>query len=202
MVAEAAGTVEIGGPDPCVPPARPPAAPPPGPRRGVAADAVAVSLFEERYPALVQMARLLVDDTEAAEEVVQEAFVRLYGGWTRLRDPGRAHAYLRSTVWNLARDRLRRRRTARRHQAVQAGVVAPPPIPGPADALVDDERRQAVAAAIDRLPRRQRECVLLRYWSDLSDQEIAGTLGIGAGSVKRHLHRARATLAAVLEAGP
>lgn len=78
-------------------------------REGLDADAVASRLFRERYGRLVQTARLLVDDTETAEEVVQEAFVQLYSSWRRLRDPARAEAYLRSTVWNLARDRLRRR---------------------------------------------------------------------------------------------
>jgi RNA polymerase sigma-70 factor (sigma-E family) len=190
-----------GSPNPSALPPRPaPTAALLAPGQGAPVDAVVVSLFEERYPALVQTARLLVDDTEAAEEVVQEAFVRLYSAWP-LRDPARAHAYLRSTVWNLARDRLRRRRTSRRHQAAGAGATEQP-APGPADTVVAVERRRAVSVALDRLPRRQRECVLLRYWSDLSDQEIAETLGIGAGSVKRHLHRARATLAALLDGGP
>jgi RNA polymerase sigma-70 factor (sigma-E family) len=161
-------------------------------------DAVASRLFHERYPTLVQMARLLVDDTETAEEVVQEAFVRLYGSWRRLRDPARVDAYLRSTVWNLARDRLRRRRTVRRYEAVTArgpdamlGSTAPL---GPADALIDRERREQLAAALDRLPARQRECVLLRYWGDLSEREIAATLGISNGSVKSHVHRALSRL--------
>lgn len=168
------------------------------------ADAVASRLFRDRYGTLVQMARLLVDDTESAEEVVQEAFVRLYGSWRRLRDPARAEAYLRSTVWNLARDRLRRRRTVRHHGAVTARgpdvtgrLTGTSPL-GPADAVVDEERRRLLALAVDRLPGRQRECVLLRYWADLSERQIATTLGISAGSVKRHLHRAITRLEAEL----
>ena len=163
---------------------------------GPDADAVASQLFRERYGRLVQTARLLVDDTETAEEVVQEAFVRLYSSWRRLRDPDRAEAYLRSTVWNLARDRLRHRRTIRHHQAVTArgpdvtGTLRAREPAGPADAVVDHERRQQLVAALDRLPARQRDCLLLRYWSDLSERDIAETLGIGTGSVKRHVHRA------------
>jgi RNA polymerase sigma-70 factor (sigma-E family) len=156
-------------------------------------------LFRTRYAALVQVAKLLVDDTGTAEEVVQEAFVRLYSGWRRLRDPGRADAYLRSTVWNLARDRLRRRRTVRRHEAGAIRIVAAHN-PGPAEILLEDERRRAVSEALDRLPGRQRECLVLRYWADLSDREVASTLGISTGSVKRHVHRAMARLAAELGA--
>jgi RNA polymerase sigma-70 factor (sigma-E family) len=170
------------------------------------ADVVASQLFRDRYGTLVQMARLLVDDTESAEEVVQEAFVRLYGSWRRLRDPGRAEAYVRSAVRNLARDQLRRRRTVRRYRAATAtatgpdaaGGVAGAPPAGPADALIDAERRRQLAFAVDRLPGRQRECVLLRYWADLSEREIAATLGISPGSVKRHVHRAVTRLEAEL----
>jgi RNA polymerase sigma-70 factor (sigma-E family) len=168
------------------------------------ADAVASRLFRERYGSLVQMARLLVDDKESAEEVVQEAFVRLYGSWRRLRDPARAEAYLRSSVWNLARDRLRRRRTVRRYEAVAArgpdvtGTLRGRTPASPADAVVDDERRRLLGAALDRLPARQRDCLLLRYWGDLSEREIAETLGISPGSVKSHTHRAITRLTAEL----
>jgi RNA polymerase sigma-70 factor (sigma-E family) len=169
-------------------------------------DAVASRLFRERYATLVQMARLLVDDVDSAEEVVQEAFVRLYGSWRRLRDRGRAEDYLRSTVWNLARDRLRRRRTVRHYEAVAArgpdagrmGIAVPA---GPAEAVVAEERRQQLVVALDRLPARQRDCMLLRYWGDLSEREIAATLGISAGSVKRHVHRALTRLTAELADG-
>jgi RNA polymerase sigma factor (sigma-70 family) len=168
------------------------------------ADAVASRLFHESYGKLVQMARLLVDDIESAEEVVQEAFVRFYASWSRLRDPARAEAYVRSAVWNLARDRLRRRRTVRRYRSVTArspdvtGRLAGTPPTGPADAVVDEELRRLLALAVDNLPGRQRECVLLRYWADLPEREVAATLRIGAGSVKRHLHRAVTRLEAEL----
>jgi RNA polymerase sigma-70 factor (sigma-E family) len=166
-------------------------------------DAIASRLFRDRYATLVQMARLLVDDLDTAEEVVQEAFVRLYGSWRRLRDPARAEDYLRSTVWNLARDRLRRRRHVRHYQAVSArgpdaGRMGIPVPAGPADAVVAEERRQQLVTALDRLPTRQRECMLLRYWGDLSEREIASTLGISTGSVKSHVHRALNRLTADL----
>ena len=166
-------------------------------------DQVAAQLFRTRYADLVGLARLLVDDTDTAEEVVQEAFVRLYASWPRLRDRHRAEAYLRSSVWNLARDRLRRRRTVRWHESTaraEGDRLGTRPVTGPADSLLGDERRRTVAAALDRLPRRQRECLVLRYWQDLSERDIAATLGISAGSVKRHVHRAMTKLADQLEA--
>jgi RNA polymerase sigma-70 factor (sigma-E family) len=191
-----------GAPEPTTTPPPPMAAAPPE-SAADDRDAVASSLFRDRYPTLVQMARLLVDDLETAEEVVQDAFVRLYGSWRRLRDPSRAEDYLRSTVWNMARDRLRRRRTVRRYEAVTArgpdaggvGIAAPA---GPAEAVVAEERRHQLVVALDRLPTRQRECLLLRFWGDLSEREIASTLGISAGSVKRHVHRALTRLTAEL----
>ena len=84
-----------------------------------------------------------------------------------------------------------RRRTAR----AAAGSARPPSI----DAVRRDDQRQ-VADAVRALPDRQRDCIVLRFYADLTDAEIAETLGISAGSVKTHLHRARATLADRLEA--
>lgn len=157
------------------------------------ADDVVAGLHRAHYGRLVGLARLLVDTPAEAEEVVQEAFVRLVASWRRLDDPDRALAYLRSTVLNLARSRLRRRAVARRWLAAQR----------PGDAAADDGRsdgeRAAVLAALDTLPRRQRECIALRYYDDLSEREIAAALGITEGSVKTHTHRAMAALAGRLE---
>jgi RNA polymerase sigma-70 factor (sigma-E family) len=155
-------------------------------------DAAVVRLYEEEYGRLVQLARLLLRDPGGAEEVVQEAFARLYARWPRLRDEAGAAAYARSMVCNLARDRLRRRRLAGREPA------APRPIPADDPAVAGDLRR-SVSSALDALPQRQRQSLVLRYWADLTQREIADALGISEGSVKRHLHRGLTALATSLE---
>ena len=158
--------------------------------RGVADGVEAV--FRSEYRSLVRLARLLVDDQGTAEEVVQDAFVQLHRSWDRASDPV---AYVRTCVVNGARGRLRRRATARRHPL--AGIVhATGEDP---DRLELDERRRAVAMALRSLPVRQRECVALRYYTELTEAQTATTLGISVGSVKTHVHRGLANLAARLE---
>jgi len=158
--------------------------------RDVAAGVEAV--FRAEYRSLVRLARLLVDDVGSAEEVVQDAFVALHRGWDRARDPV---AFVRTCVVNGARGRLRRRATARRHPFAGAAQDASPEV----DPVVLDEDRRAVAAALRSLPARQRECLALRSYDDLSEAEIAATLGISAGSVKTHVHRGTTALARRLE---
>ena len=161
-------------------------------------DVLVADMHRAHYAALVGLAKLVVDSRGEAEEVVQEAFVRLVASWTRLRDPDRALAYLRSTVMNLGRSRIRRRVVARRYLSAQR--VDEASSPGVDDAVgagigVDPTLRAAVLAAVRALPRRQRECVLLRYYEGLGEHDIAAALGISAGSVKTHTHRAMASLA-------
>jgi RNA polymerase sigma-70 factor (sigma-E family) len=151
-------------------------------------------LFETEYRSLVRLACLLLDDRDAGEEVAQEAFVRLYGSWARLRDAGAAPAYLRSTVLNLARSQMRRRLVALRHSAPSEGYNAS----AETSALITEEQRE-VLGALRALPRRQRECLALRYYLDLSEAEIAATLRISPGSVKSHTHRGLSALAQKLE---
>ena len=141
-------------------------------------------LFEEQYASLVRLAALLTDDRETAEDVVQEAFVRMYRAWDRVREVSAAPAYLRSIVLNLARSGLRRKRMARRRgRGAQADAAS-----AEDDALIREDQR-VVLAALRSLPRRQRECLTLRYYQDLSEAEIAEGLGISAGSVKSHSSR-------------
>ncbi len=158
------------------------------------ADDVLGRAYVEHYGSLVGLARLLLDEKGAAEEVVQEAFARTYDGWKRLRRPDDPLPYLRRAVVNLARGRLRRRIVARAHRA---------PLPrdgASAESLVViDEARRAVLAAVSSLPARQRACVVLRYYLECSTAEAAAALGISEGSVKTHLHRALAALASRLE---
>jgi RNA polymerase sigma-70 factor (sigma-E family) len=160
-------------------------------RERVAVDDVE-ALFRSDYRRLVGLARLLVDDRGQAEEVVQDAFADLYRRRGRVDAPA---AWLRTAVVNGARGRLRRRATARRHLRAADRRDAAPADEGVG---VDDDRR-AVAAALAGLPDRQRACIALRFYDGCSEAEIAELLGISAGSVKTHVHRGMATLAAALE---
>lgn len=162
-----------------------------------APDALLSGLHREHYRALVGLARLVVDTPAEAEEVVQEAFVRLYASWRGLRDPDRALAYLRSSVLNLGRSRIRRRVVARRYLSTQRSVDTAPAADEQAD--TGSGECAAVLAAVRSLPRRQQECVLLRCFGRLSEHEIAAALGISEGSVKTHTHRAMTALAGKLE---
>ena len=150
-------------------------------------------VFREQYGELVGLARLLCDDRGAAEEIVQEAFVRLHLNRWRIRQPDKALAYVRSTVLNLSRGRLRRLQVARRHESTATRNA------DPGDETVASDARRHVVDALRQLPTRQRECMVLRYYAGLSEREIAESLGIAAGSVKSHIHRARATLAETLK---
>lgn len=152
------------------------------------------ALYNAHWRYLVRLAGLMVDDVASAEDVVQDAFVALHRRAGALRDPDAALAYLRTSVLNLSRSVLRRRRTVRRHLK-----VAEPEATAPADhdVLLRDEHRAALVA-VRALPRHQREVLILRYWSGLSEREIAQTLGISAGSVKSAASRGMATLQKVL----
>lgn len=157
-------------------------------------DAVLADLFRAHHGPLVRAATLLLGDVGVAEEIVQDAYVKLHGALPRLRQPEAAVAYLRTTVMNLGRSRLRRYRVARRHPP-----VPPWPAPGAEEGAVLSEDHREVLAALDGLPRRQRECLVLRFYLGLSEADIATALGISTGSVKTHTSRALAALSARLE---
>ena len=157
-------------------------------------DALVVRLFTEEGQSLVRLARLFVDDRNAAEDLVQEAFIRLARNAHRIDDPRRAPAYLRSIVLNLARDHNRRGLMSLRHREPADIAVATLE-----DELVlrDDQKR--VIRALQELPRRQRDCVVLRYHFEAGIAEIAETLDISPNSVKTHLKRGLAALERLLE---
>ncbi len=185
-------------------------------------------LYQEHRWSLVRLASLLLHDPHEAEEIVQDAFVQAHLSWDQLRDPTKRLAYLRSAVLNGARSRLRHRKVVGRYHfgpggaagagggqggagqasgavaasaggaAAAAAAAARSPSPEAALEAADDRRR--VMAALRSLPERQRECLVLRYYLDLSEAEIAATIGISVGSVKTHAHRGLAALAARLEA--
>jgi RNA polymerase sigma-70 factor (sigma-E family) len=153
------------------------------------------ALFEEHYASLVRMARLLVDDRETAEDVVMDAFTSLYRRWMAIRDPAEAHRYVRSCVLNGARSQLRRRRLRRRHESTssQQDVVRDGHETNEAD-------RSTVTQLLATLPYRQRQVLVLRYFVDLTEAQIAYELGVSPGSVKTHASRGLAALARALEA--
>jgi len=155
----------------------------------VDADALVVQLFQAEGASLVRLARLFVDDRNAAEDLVQEAFIRLRRSAHRIRDPARAAPYLRSIVLNLARDSNRRGLVSMRHHLPFDDAVA-----SVEDeiSLRDDQR--AVIEALRHLPHRQRDCILLRFYNELGIAEIADTLGLSPNSVKTHLQRGLAAL--------
>ena len=152
------------------------------------------ALYQQHWRSMVRLAVLLVDDLASAEDVVQDAFVALHRRSEALRDPNAAIAYVRTSVVNLSRSVIRRRQTARRHLRVAEPEATPP---ADHDVLLRDEHRAALVAVHD-LPSRQREVLVLRYWADLSERQIAQTLGISAGSVKSAASRGMAALHRVL----
>lgn len=141
------------------------------------------TLFDAHYQPLVRTATALLGDRAEAEEAVQEAFVRVDGRLATI--PAEGHLpYLRRAVLNQARSDLRRRRAAKR-QSVPQRVTAD----GPEDAAVHADEQRRVLAALDGLPTRQRECLVLRFYAELSDAEIAAALDISPNSVKTHVRR-------------
>ncbi len=158
-------------------------------------DRAVAALFDAHYAGLCRLATLLLDDPGQAEEAVQEAFLRTFVGWRRLRHPEHAGAYLRAAVVNQCRSRGRRRVTEQRgNRTVWAGTedeADSPDIERAGDVLV-------VLDAVRTLPARQREAVVLRYYADLSEADVAHALGCSVGTVKSQLSKARATLARLL----
>ncbi len=142
-------------------------------------------LYRERYVPMVRLAYLMVGSTTVAEDLVQDAFARMHRHWDNAEHP---RAYLRTAVVNACRSHLRRlalERAYRRHpSAVGEGMVAQP-----------DELFDALAA----LPPRQRAALVLRFYEDLSEADIAVALGCRPGTVKSLLHRGLAELRKVVE---
>lgn len=154
------------------------------------------SLYRDHRLGLLRLAVLLVDDRATAEDIVQEAFISLHRTADRLRDPDAVLGYLRVCVTNAARSAVRRRQVARKHLHRSAVVIDEPPADTEVMLAAD---HQEVLAALRRLPDRQREVLILRYWSDLSESQIAEALGISKGAVKSNASRGMRRLASLLE---
>jgi RNA polymerase sigma-70 factor (sigma-E family) len=153
------------------------------------------ALFVAHHRRLVGLALLLVDDLPTAEDVVQDAFLALHRRWTWLRDPNAAYEYLRTAVLNGSRSQLRRRRVRTGRDA-----GASPPVPSAETTAVEHVHHQELLSLIGKLPERQRQVLVLRYYLGQSEAEIARTLSISAGSVKQHASRGLAALSTRMEA--
>ena len=146
-------------------------------------------LFRERYLGMVRLAGLLGADDP--EDIAQEAFARLMRKGLPDADPV---PYLRMIVCNLTRNRHRHLRIVRRRTPAVVDERSTE------HAAILREEHAEVIAALATLPVRRREAIVLRYWLDLSEREIAQTMGISPGTVKSHVSRGLAALAQALEA--
>jgi RNA polymerase sigma-70 factor (sigma-E family) len=158
------------------------------------ADFAVTELYSLHYRTLVRLAALLVRDTPTAEEVVQDAFVAMHGGWQRLRDAENALAYLKQAVVNRSRSVLRHRIVVDKNMQ-----KAPPDEPSAEHGAIAQLERTAVVDALRKLPERQREAIVLRYYADFSEAQIAAAMKISRGAVKSHTARGMIALRAALE---
>ena len=158
------------------------------------AEAFFTELYTLHYRRLVGSAWLLVRDVPTAEEVVQDAFVSMHDAWQRLRDAENALAYVRQAVVNRSRSVLRHQMVIDRYQE-----KVPPDMPSAEHGAFVSLERAAVVAALHGLTPRQREAIVLRYYADLSEAEIADVMGISRGAVKSHTARGMAALRVALE---
>jgi RNA polymerase sigma-70 factor (sigma-E family) len=162
--------------------------PSPSPARD-ASEAV-TELYKDHYNQLVRMAVLLVHDVQTAEEIVQDAFEAMHLAWRRLRNREKALSYLRQTIVNKSRSVLRHRIVVETHAPSEHSAE---------HAALTLIERSAVITALRSLPARQREAIVLRYYADLSEADIARAMGISRGAVKSHTARAMTALRSILE---
>jgi RNA polymerase sigma-70 factor (sigma-E family) len=151
--------------------------------------------YRTHYRSLLGLAALLLDDTASCEDVVQEAFIRVHSARKRVRDPQKTLAYLRQTVVNLSRSTLRRR--------ILGLKLLSKPMPDMASAeegAYDRMERDELKQALRGLQRRQREVLVLRYFADMTEAQVAEVLGLSLGSVKAYGSRGIAALRVAMEA--
>jgi RNA polymerase sigma-70 factor (sigma-E family) len=157
------------------------------------------ALYQAHAVGLIRLAIIMLSDRAAAEDVVQDAFLGLYRHWGGLSDGGNALTYVRSSVLNGCRNALRRRA---RHDGGGRATGRSEPVSASAEAVaLVSEQHQLTLAAIRRLPDRQREALVLRYYLDMSEDETARAMGISRGTVKSATSRAIAALGRMLKEG-
>ncbi|HET7397297.1 MAG TPA: SigE family RNA polymerase sigma factor [Intrasporangium sp.] len=181
-----------------------PAYGPTTPRAGLPheADEAVTELYAAHWHRLVRLAWLLLRDQAAAEDAVQDAFVATHRNWASIRDSGRVVGYLQTAVVNRCRSVQRHHVVVEREAAREAG--SPDTLgrgtASSAEAVVlAGAERRSMMAALDALSGRQREVLVLRYYLDLSEAQIASALDISAGSVKAHASRGLSALRRTLE---
>lgn len=156
-------------------------------------------LFRRHYAELLRLGVVMLGDREAAEDVVQEAFVSLHRHRRSLRDPAAAEAYLRSAVLNGCRSWVRRQVTRR---APRPLMVVPEQQQSPEDMAIGRADVGSLVAVMRTLARRQREVLACRYVLEMSVAETAQLLEISEGSVKAHAHRGLQALQRRIEVAP
>jgi RNA polymerase sigma-70 factor (sigma-E family) len=162
---------------------------------GSAEEAV-TALYQAHALGLIRLAHIMLGNRHSAEDVVQDAFCGLYRRWSYLTDAGNALSYLRSSVLNGCRSALRRR-VARPVEPAEQAKEQPVEISAESAMICDEDRRQ-VMEAVRGLPARQREALVLRFYLDLSAEEAARVMGVGASTVRSATHRALASLGRIL----
>ncbi len=147
------------------------------------------ALYERRHADMVRFAAFLTGDPSQADDIAQDAFVRVFDAWDRIEDHDRLDAYLKATVVNLVRGAHRREATAKRRGAPHLTVVA-----SAEETAMGSVGREQVLAAVASLPLRQRACVVMRHWMRMTETEIATTLDLSVGSVRTHIKRGTKSL--------
>jgi RNA polymerase sigma-70 factor (sigma-E family) len=157
------------------------------------ADRAVSALYSVHYKSLVRLAAMLLGDVPTAEDLVQDSFVALHTAWRRLADGDRALSYLRQSV--VYRCRAAQRQRLVTHKAAP-GIT--PGIPAAVPEQATLAGHSAIISALQTLPARQREVLVLRYYADLPEAQIATTMGISTSAVKSHMARAMSSLQAEL----
>jgi RNA polymerase sigma-70 factor (sigma-E family) len=177
-----------------------------GPQPPPGADTCVTALYQAHALGLIRFAYLMLGERQAAEDVVQEAFAGLYRRWEKLSDPGKALPYVRASVLNGCRSQLRRHGRATAGLAAAGLADAAFPVVSAESAVVSAEsavlsaeQRRSVLRALRQLPPRQREVLVLRFYLDLSEPQIAAAMGIGPSTVRSTAHRALRALGRMLE---
>ena len=164
---------------------------PPGTAR-TEAERHVTALYEAHALSLARLALLMLGDSAAAQDVVQDAFLGLYVRWDKLADTGAAPAYLRASVLNGCRTALKQRSRVPFQTASELLESAEA-------ALIHTEEQRTVLAAVRRLPARQREALVLRYYLDMTEDQAAQAMGVTRGTVKSATSRAVAAVGRMLK---
>ena len=164
-------------------------------RARVSRDEAVAELFDQHFAPLCRLAYVILGDAALAEEIVMDALLKTFSGWGRLRDTDRADAYLRRAVVNLCRSKIRRKMIEAR---VNATIHHRDERKAPDWDPERHETSRLVWQRVTELPERQRACVVLRYYEDLPEAEIADIMECSVGTVKSQLSKARAKLEGIL----